>query len=227
LGSDWVEEADKELTDETQRWLNSAFLVDGQGEVLAQYAKIRIVPFGEYIPFQQTLPFMCAFRSITRDSYRAGTVPSPLFDLCGMRGAFNICIEDIHSDLARASVRAGAQVLFNLTNDGWFSGTSGPRMHLLIAHFRAIETGSTLVRVTNTGWSAVVNPLGEIGLVVPPDQEGVGWTVLPKTGKVHAPLYLRLGDFGVACGLFLLALVAWSCDVLLRGGRFRARSTGC
>lgn len=211
FGSDWIHPDDKEIDVEEQRWYNTAFFMTGDGKLAGRYAKRRLVPFGEYIPFTETCPFLKILRSVTRDSYRPGAEPSPVFETGGFRFAFNVCIEDAHPDLAREAAASGADVLMNLTNDGWFHGTFGPAAHLQAARFRAVEVRRPLVRVTNSGVDAIVDPLGNLTVPIPPDQVGVAFADLPLIkGGAPATLYAAIGElgvFGLLVAILLLSLL--------------------
>jgi len=227
---------------------NGAFLFDGQGAEVLHYCKRRLVAFGEYIPFTRRFPFLKVLRSITRDQYVPGQAPSPVQALpltlpspargegnapltppSPARGernadyhiALNICVEDIHPGLAREAIASGADTLINLTNDGWFYGTYGPRSHLQAAAWRAIETRCPLLRVTNTGRTAAVDPLGRIELLVPEETAGTAIvrlrTVAPDSAsgleRKRATLTLWLGDSGAAlifAAILVFAIVASS-----------------
>jgi apolipoprotein N-acyltransferase len=190
---------------------NAAYVLAPDGTDVAHYFKRKLVPFGEYVPWQKSLPLMKYLRSVSRDQYLAGTVPSPIVPVGDYKLAFNLCVEDIHPDLAREAAWSGADVLVNLTNDGWFFGTYGPRAHLNIAAWRAIEVRRPLLRVTNTGWTVAVDPLGKIEVLMPPETESTCTTALVrlKTEREDGPvtLNMRLGELGIA-GVFLTLLAA-------------------
>jgi len=130
------------------------------------------------------------------------------------RIALNICVEDIHADLARDSARAGADTLINITNDGWFYDTFGPRGHLQAAAWRAIEVRRPLLRVTNTGRTVAVDPLGEIDLLMPEATAATCVThlkrIAPKAGVESrlVTLTMLLGDLGA--GLVFASILAVS-----------------
>ena len=192
---------------------NSAYLLNDKGEEVFHYFKRRLVPFGEYNPF----PSLSFLGSITRDQYIPGTKPSPVetIPLEGGENSFmaaiNICVEDIHPDLAREAVSAGADVLLNITNDGWFYETFGPRAHLKAAALRAVEVRRPLVRVTNTGITAAIDPLGRIEAVLPELTAGTAtlrFQRLDRTAPVTLSLVLgELGPallfFGIFCGCMI------------------------
>ena len=190
---------------------NSACLFDKNGKEVLHYSKRRLVPFGEYVPFAE-LPLFSALRSVTRDQYVPGTEPSPVFEIGGYNFALNICVEDIFPDLAREAAAGGADALINITNDGWFYGTYGPRSHLHAAAWRSIETRRPMLRVTNTGCTVVIDPLGQITQIIPEATAGICVTSLPRLYSENgttAPrtLSMSLGEFGEAI-VFLLILSA-------------------
>jgi apolipoprotein N-acyltransferase len=217
----WVSR-DHGLPESKGYYHNATFILDGNGNELGRYYKRRLVAFGEYIPFVRQLPFLKILRSITRDQYMPGETASPVVcvpphaqpDEPMYRIALNICVEDIHPVLAREAARDGADTLINVTNDGWFCGTFGPRAHLQAAAWRAIEVRRPLLRVTNTGRTVAVDPLGRITLLVPNETVGTCVTHLmriqPDSGSGPWTLTLWLGDIGAAVVFFgiLLASVA-------------------
>ena len=174
---------------------NGAFMFDGQGAEICHYFKRRLVPFGEYIPFTRRFPFLKALRSVTRDQYTPGVAPCPPSRVSEYVISVNICVEDIHPDMAREAVLSGASVLVNLTNDGWFYGTYGPRSHMQAAAWRAIETRRPLLRVTNTGLTVAVDPLGKVELLVPKETASTA-VVRPRSIAPATPLPSREGVGG-------------------------------
>jgi apolipoprotein N-acyltransferase len=141
---------------------NSAFLILGDGKVLRPYHKIILMPFGEFTPFGDIFPWLRELNSTVGDFGR-GTGPIVMGRDAELPLTISplVCYEDVREDLALNAVRAGAQVLVNVTNDAWFGNTVASRQHHLIASFRAIETGVPLVRSSNTGFSAVVDYNGK------------------------------------------------------------------
>ncbi|TCT06247.1 apolipoprotein N-acyltransferase [Aquabacter spiritensis] len=147
---------------QTSSIFNSIRVIDGDGVVRQSVDKVHLVPFGEYLPFQETLEAL-GLEQLTRQrgGFAAGTHHVPL-DLPGAPSAAPlICYEAIfpHSVIPEGP-RPG--FLLNVTNDAWFGLTPGPYQHFLQARLRAIEEGLPLVRAANTGISAVVDPLGRI-----------------------------------------------------------------
>ena len=211
FGSNFIEPHAADTPPEDYRIHNSAFILDSSGHEILRYFKRRLVMFGEYIPGSRDYPFLKMLRSVTRDSYVPGTEHSPIVEVGGYHIAINLCVEDIHPVLAREAAFDGADTVINLTNDGWFYGTHGPRAHAMTAAWRAIETRRPLLRVTNTGHTIAVNPLGEITLVLPPETEATGSVTLQRIdgdgSKIVTP-YMRLGEFWTA--LFFIFVLGWS-----------------
>lgn len=143
-------------------YYNSSFLQDGNGKFLQEYRKQHLVLFGEYIPFQESLPFLSALTPID-SSFDAGD-EATIFELekKDLKFATLICFEDTVAPLARKAVKAGAQLLVNQTNDGWFDISSGSRQHMTHCVFRSIENRVPSVRAGNTGISCSINRLGGI-----------------------------------------------------------------
>jgi apolipoprotein N-acyltransferase len=193
---------------------NSIYVLDHQGAIRAVYDKVHLVPFGEYLPFEDILERI-GLQTLTEqrggflagDRHRRMTTPGapsvlPL-----------ICYEIIFpGELRSADERPGWIV--NVTNDGWFGNSSGPYQHLQQARLTAIEEGLPVVRAANTGISAVIDPLGRIVASLPLASEGVLDAPLPRS--IGAPIYARLGDLPAA----VLILIA--CVIAVRG-RLRAR----
>ncbi|MCB0311467.1 MAG: apolipoprotein N-acyltransferase, partial [Bdellovibrionales bacterium] len=152
------------LTFESQsRFFNSAIAIQPNGNVLLPYHKQILMPFGEYTPFGDALPFLRVIHPINDFSAGEEVKVFTYRDLAGKklaRVAPLICYEDIVPQLSRHSVLKGAQLLVNITNDAWFGDSMAPYQHHLIAAFRAIENRRFLLRSTNTGLTAIVDPLG-------------------------------------------------------------------
>ena len=179
-----------------RRYFNSAFLLSSSGEVLGRSDKIHLVPFGEYVPLAKLLPFVQKLVVGVGDFSPGDSLAA--LDIGKGKVGVLVCFEGIFPDLSRSYVREGAQLLVNITNDGWYGRSSAPYQHLSMAVFRAVENGVPLVRAANTGISAIIDKKGKISLATPLFKEDylVGEVILGKGGTV----YTRIGDvFALVC----------------------------
>ncbi len=158
---------------------NAAFAVYPDGHVPMPYFKRVLIPFGEYMPLASCfsgLKELNANAGVFSAGTEAVVFAYPMHRPDGaaytLKIAPLICYEDTVPVLARESVRLGAELLVNITSDSWFGRTLAPHQHHLIAAFRAIENRRFLIRATNTGLSAVVDPLGKTIAWIPPFSEG-------------------------------------------------------
>ncbi len=148
-----------EVANGHHRYLNSAFLLDPDGQVLGRSDKVHLVPFGEYVPLGRYLPFIDKL-VVGIGDFAPGSL-QPL-SLNGRRLGVLVCYESIFPELARGQVRLGTDLLINITNDAWFGRSSAPYQHLAMARFRAVENRVWLARAANTGISALIAPSGRI-----------------------------------------------------------------
>ncbi len=168
---------------------NSMLAVDSNGEVKETFDKFHLVPFGEYVPFRNFLPF----EKLTagRGDFTPGGGPKTL-SIKGLPPfAAIICYEVIFSGQIVDAKSRPAWIL-NITNDAWFGPSTGPRQHLVQAQFRAIEEGLPVVRVANTGISAVIDPFGRLLQKLELDQAGIIDQQLPK--PMDATIFSKLGQ---------------------------------
>jgi apolipoprotein N-acyltransferase len=144
-----------------KRETNTAFVADASGEVVGRYDKHYLLPFGEYLPLGETFPSLYAYAPNT-SRLLPGESIAPL-EWSGRSFAPLICYEDILPQFVNRMVsRGNPDVLVNLTIDTWFGATTEPWSHLALAELRAIEHRRFLVRATNSGVSAVVDPVGRV-----------------------------------------------------------------
>jgi apolipoprotein N-acyltransferase len=205
------------LTDENLIKYNTAFFTDSNGIILGRYHKIKLLLFGEYLPFAKYIP---AIKNISPAS--GDFTPGDKLDLFeikekGAKIAPIICYEDIIPSFSRQFVNKGANLIVNITNDAWFGKTIAPYQHLFISIPRAVETRKYLLRSTNTGISAIIDPVGRVvnrtDNFVQTNLEGE--VSLMNGGKT---LYTRIGDlFPIACSVFWIGFVV---VVKLRGKNF-------
>jgi apolipoprotein N-acyltransferase len=178
------------------RAYNSVYVIDHDGSVLSIYDKLHLVPFGEFLPFQNLMEKL-GFEQLTK--VQGGFIPGTVRRTMAIPGAPRalplICYEAIFpADVAARDDRPGWIV--NLTNDGWFGISTGPYQHLAQARLRAVEQGLPVVRAANTGISAVIDPLGRIVARLGLGVEGVLDSTLPAA--IAPTIYARFGDVPVA-----------------------------
>jgi apolipoprotein N-acyltransferase len=150
-----------------ERWFNTALSSDARGDITARYDKEFLLAFGEYLPLGDTFPVLYDW-SPNSGKFSAGTDLDPLvitLDGVSHNIAMLICYEDILPSFTNKVVRAEhPELLVNMTNDAWFGDTSEPWEHLALAQLRAVEHRRYLVRSTNSGVSAFVDPVGRVML---------------------------------------------------------------
>jgi apolipoprotein N-acyltransferase len=178
------------------RAYNSIYVIDHDGSVLSVYDKLYLVPFGEFLPFQDLMEKL-GFVQLTK--VQGGFIPGTRRKTMEVPNAPRmlplICYEAVFpGDIETRGDRAGWIV--NLTNDGWFGISTGPYQHLQQARLRAIEEGLPLVRAANTGISAVIDPVGRIVARLDLGAEGVLDSGLPAA--IAPTIYARLGDIPAA-----------------------------
>lgn len=183
--------------------LNRAWLVDDLGRTTQSYDKEHLVPFGEYMPFEEYVPFEKLVQAA--GDFVPGTDNKPLM-LDGVALGMLICYEGIFPELAQQQVERGATALLNISNDAWFGDTSAPRQHLNLTVLRAVEQGRWLVRSTNNGISAFVDPLGRL-VAVSEQFKAVSLSAMIAPRKEHTVFHKYYSEitYGIY-GLTLLAL---------------------
>lgn len=186
-------------------YYNALALIDGQARVAATYDKHHLVPFGEYIPFGEGLKDFGIRGLAASDgaAYAAGPGPA-LMDIPGLGPVMPlICYEGIFAEEVNAAP-GRARLLLLVTNDAWFGDFAGPYQHLAQGRLRAIEQGLPMVRVANTGISAMIDPEGRILGQIPLGQEGV--LDLPLPPALPPTPYTVTGDWPVLLLLLAAAL---------------------
>jgi apolipoprotein N-acyltransferase len=197
-----------ELRGKQADYFNSAYLVGPGGEVLGKYDKAHLVPYGEYTPFKEYLPFLGKIVEHVGD-FKPGLKGQTL-EMQGRKLGIQICYEIIFPGLARAMVQNGARLLITITNDAWYGTTAGPYQHFSLAVLRAVENRRSLARAANTGISGFVDPAGRVLAPTPLMEEETVVRELPLLDT--ATVYNRFGDvLGTAClGISLVAAIrAW------------------
>jgi apolipoprotein N-acyltransferase len=180
---------------------NSASVIASDGAWNYEYDKIHLVPFGEYVPFADMLVFA---KKLTREvgTFSRGSNRQPI-PVDGSHVGIFICYESIFPNEVRQFARNGAEFFVNISNDGWYGDTSAPLQHLNMARMRAIENNRWLLRDTNTGVTAVIDPYGRRVAEAPRFQR----TALQGAYDLEqeTTFYTRHGDwFPVACAIIAL-----------------------
>jgi apolipoprotein N-acyltransferase len=205
-GVDFLVGAEDWKRDATGNWLatNSAVLLNPSGQRIFTYDKIRLVPFGEYVPLRRWLTFAGKLTADLGDFapgsvYAVGSLPDGRF-------ATYICYEAVFPDAVRRFTAGGAELLINISNDGWFGRSSAPAQHLMMARVRAVENRRWLLRDTNNGFTVSVDPYGRIAAQLAPDIRGE--LEAPYDFRNDLTVYSRFGDWWAwLCVLASIVLV--------------------
>ena len=185
---------------------NTAFFTDTKGRILARYHKQVLLAFGEYMPFAKLLSWIPGLPVI--DGFTPGPGPAVFHLPQSVRVAPLICYEDLLPDVVRQFVsETRANILINLTNDAWYGRSVGPWQHLRLAQSRAIETRRSLLRVTNTGVTSLVNAKGELVRTLPMFTAAVMQTEVDVLNETT--YYVRFGDW------FAWAMTLATCALIL------------
>ena len=186
---------------------NSAALISPAGDWAARYDKVHLVPFGEYLPFPQLLGFA---GGLTKEvgEFQSGASRAPL-DAGGTKLGVLICYESVFPGEVRQFADQGAQVLVNLSNDGWYGDSGAYAQHLNQTRMRAIENDRWLLSATNTGLTAAIDPTGRVVAEVPRKQRTV--LIAPYGLISGTTFYTRHGDwFAYLCAIISVVLVVSS-----------------
>ncbi|MGA3046074.1 MAG: apolipoprotein N-acyltransferase [Terracidiphilus sp.] len=186
---------------------NSALVVDANGARIGRYDKIHLVPFGEYVPFKDLLFFA---RKLTGkvSGFTRGSEHT-VFTLDGHRYGIFICYESVFADEVREFAKNGAEVLVNISDDGWYGDTSAPWQHMNMERMRAIENRRWVLRDTNNGVTEVIDPEGRVRQSIPRHQVDA----LPAQFgfRDDVTFYTAHGDvFGWGCAILGLGIVGWA-----------------
>jgi apolipoprotein N-acyltransferase len=189
--------------DKKKRGYNVAVSLSSQGTVMGVYQKVRLVPFGEYIPVRW-FPLFRMLRFLEPEVSAGESVRSLPTDV-GNVGAV-ICFESMFPDISRQLAQSGAEFLVVMTNDDWFGGTSAPADHAAMSVFRAIETRRWIVRAANTGISSFIDERGRVVATIGWNQrDTLTRRVLHHAAERDETFYVRHGDWFVcACAVVCL-----------------------
>ena len=195
-------------SDGSERLSNSLHALDAGGRIVSTYAKRHLVPFGEYVPFRSILKF--SKLTAGRLDFTPGSGPKTMA-LPGLPPALALICYEVIFAAEVGDYQTRPAWLLNVTNDAWFGNSAGPHQHLAAAQLRAAEQGLPLIRVANTGITAVIDAYGRRRAELPLGGEGVLDTDLPKA--VAPPPYARFGD---ALTLLLAAVAVFVGGVMRR-----------
>jgi apolipoprotein N-acyltransferase len=170
------------------------------------YRKSHLVPFGEFIPLRPLLAWIVNILSIPLQDFSRGAIDQQPLNIAGQKVAVNICYEDVFGEEIIRQLPQ-ATLLVNISNVAWFGRSIAPEQHLQISQARAMETGRYMLRATNTGMTAVINPRGEVEKVAP-QFETVALTHTVRGYQGTTP-YVRWGNYAVLLLLALLLGAAW------------------
>jgi len=174
------------------------------------YRKSHLVPFGEFIPLRPVLAWIVSVLSIPLQDFSAGPATQRPLEIAGQRVAVNICYEDAFGEEIIRQLPA-ATLLVNVSNVAWFGRSFAPQQHLQISQARALETGRYMLRATNTGMTAVVNPRGAIERHAPEFTRTV--VTHAVQGYAGSTPYVRWGNYAM---LVLAAVMLAAAAVLAR-----------
>jgi apolipoprotein N-acyltransferase len=184
-------------------YYNTAYNYDEAGELSGSYSKVHLVPFGEFTPLIQYFPFLLKLTA-AGGNFNSGEAHKPIETKTGKIGIL-ICYEGTFPYITNETVRRGAQVLVNITNDAWFGKTSAPYQHLAFYIFRAIETDRYVLRAANTGISAIIDPRGRIKQKTDIFKEdAIRGNFSLRNGQTF---YVKYGDYFVLMMFLLLAVL--------------------
>jgi apolipoprotein N-acyltransferase len=177
--------------------LNSAELISPAGTVVSRYDKVNLVPFGEFVPW----PFDYLAQKVSTEVGDFAPGKRVVVSSLGAHriGTF-ICYESVFPNFVRRFAANGAEVLFNISNDGWFGHSAARRQHLNIVRMRAAENRRWILRSTNDGITATIDPAGRLRGTLPLDTRAASYTGFTYISE--QTVYTRFGDwFAALCAL--------------------------
>ncbi|HWT66281.1 MAG TPA: apolipoprotein N-acyltransferase [Terracidiphilus sp.] len=196
-----------DATPDGYRSYNSALVISADGTRLGRYDKIHLVPFGEYIPFKDLLFF--AHKLTGRVSEFSRGAERRAFLVNGHRYGIFICYESVFADEVRQIAKNGAEVFVNISDDGWYGDTSAPWQHLNMARMRAIENRRWLLRDTNNGVTAAIDPYGRVRQSIP--RHVVDALSAQYGFRSDVTFYTAHGDvFAWLCAILTVGFIVWA-----------------
>ncbi|MDZ5604510.1 apolipoprotein N-acyltransferase [Pseudomonas sp. RP23018S] len=183
-----------------QRRYYNGVTVTGEGD--GTYLKQKLVPFGEYVPLQDMLRGAIEFFNLPMSDFARGPQDQALLQAKGYQIAPYICYEVVYPEFA-ASLAARSDLLLTISNDTWFGTSIGPLQHLQMAQMRALEAGRWMIRATNNGVTALIDPQGRITAQVPQFEQAVLYGQVVPMQQLTPYLQWRSWPLIVVCTLLL------------------------
>ena len=174
---------------EKDNFYNSLLVYNQQGKIIAQYNKSHLVPFGEYMPLENILDIapVVGFKG-----FKKGNGPETINIVDKIKISPLICYEIIFPNKTVNRNEIPPNLIVNITNDGWYGNSTGPHQHLMQSRFRAIEEGIPVIRVANTGISAIITPTGKIVNSIDLEYSGTSTAPIPEIKKINTK-YRNIG----------------------------------
>ncbi len=186
-----------------------AYLMSPYAQELTAYRKVKLVPFGEFIPFEPFVKKVAGSLEVlgALGAFRPGPADQPLLDAGGVKIGTTVCYESVFPQLWHAQNKLGAQLFVNITNDAWFFQTAAPYQHLAVNVLRAVENGKPVLRAANTGFSAYIDARGHIVQQSGLFTREILQASVPLSVRDHDTFYTRWGDwFAWVCALLFFTI---------------------
>ncbi|WP_412461352.1 apolipoprotein N-acyltransferase [Pseudomonas sp. SC11] len=192
----------REVVHKQRRYFNG-ITVTGEGD--GTYLKQKLVPFGEYVPLQDMLRGLIEFFNLPMSDFARGPDDQPLLQAKGYQIAPYICYEVVYPEFA-AGLAARSDLLLTISNDTWFGTSIGPLQHLQMAQMRALEAGRWMIRATNNGVTALIDPFGKITTQIPQFQQAILYGEVVPMQQLTPYLQWRSWPLAFVC----LLLMGWA-----------------
>lgn len=186
-----------------------AYLMTPQADNLTAYRKVKLVPFGEFIPLESWVRKVTGNVEVLNalGSFLPGPYNQPLLEAGGVKLGTTVCYESIFPQLWHAQQKAGAQLFVNITNDAWFFQTAAPYQHLAVNVLRAVENGRPVLRAANTGFSAYIDARGNLQAKSGLFTQEILTVSVPLSVRKEGTFYARWGDwFAWVCALLFFTV---------------------
>ena len=189
----------RQMVHKQRRYFNG-ITVAGEGD--GTYLKQKLVPFGEYVPLQDMLRGLIEFFNLPMSDFARGPDDQPLLQAKGYQIAPYICYEVVYPEFA-AGLAARSDLLLTISNDTWFGKSIGPLQHLQMAQMRALEAGRWMIRATNNGVTALIDPFGRITAQVPQFERAILYGEVVPMQQLTPYLQWRSWPLAIVCALLM------------------------